>query len=199
MKEREPSRILCLHGSPREGSHSAALGEALCDAARERGARAGSRRLADLAFGGCRACMACKGRSEECVVADGLQPVLAEVRRADVLVLTTPVYFGEVTAQLKAFIDRTYCFLPPDYRESGASRLGPGRRLVLCQTQGHPDREAYADIFPRYEFFFKWFGYEHNHLIRACGTGPEAETPALAAALDRARELGARLAAPSGP
>jgi len=191
-------QVLCLHGSPRRGSHSAALGEAFCRAAAARGASVSTHRLADLDYGGCRACMACKGERGTCVVRDGLEPVMEEVRRAEILALTTPVYFGEVTAQLKAFIDRTYHFLPPDYGEGGRSRLSPGRKLLLFQTQGNPDEEAYADIFPRYEFFFRWFGYEDNHLVRACGTGPGAETPALAAAMERARELAHRLIPPPG-
>ncbi|KJR40047.1 NADPH-dependent FMN reductase [Candidatus Magnetoovum chiemensis] len=57
-------------------------------------------------------CISCKGcqRSElyECVIDDELQPILASLPSADVLVFATPVFFFSPTAQIKAFIDRMY-------------------------------------------------------------------------------------------
>jgi multimeric flavodoxin WrbA len=77
-----------------------------------------------------------------------------------------------VTAQLKGFIDRTYSYLKPDYLSNPQpSRLGP-KKFVMILTQGHPDTSLFADIFPRYEGFFKWMGFVDSRLIRACGIGP---------------------------
>ena len=102
---------------------------------------------------------------------DGLTPVLAAVAACDVLVLATPVYFGEVTAQLKTFIDRTFSFLTPDYarNKDKRSRLTPGKTLVMLLAQGHPREDLFADIFPRYQYFYNWMGFTQSHLVRACG------------------------------
>ena len=66
-------------------------------------------------FKGCQGCGACKAEKEKCVVQDDLTQVLEAVRETDVLVLASPVYFADVTAQMKAFVDRTYSFLKPDF------------------------------------------------------------------------------------
>jgi hypothetical protein len=41
--------------------------------------------------------------------------------------------------------------------------------IPLRNLEGQPDENQFADVFPRYEYFFKWYGFDDNHLIRACG------------------------------
>lgn len=92
------------------------------------------------------------------------------MRDADVVVLATPVYFGDITAQLKTFFDRSFSFFTPDYRISNTpSRLAPGKKLVFVQTQGQPDGSFFDDIYPRYDRFLKRFGFGETHLIRGVG------------------------------
>jgi len=68
---------------------------------------------------------------------DDLEKVLDAVRRADVLVMASPIYYGEVASQIKAFIDRTYSFLASDYvTNPHPSRLSPGKKMVFILTQG---------------------------------------------------------------
>jgi multimeric flavodoxin WrbA len=162
--------IVSLIGSPRQGGNSAVLATRLGETARRRGARTESFFLNQLSYRGCQACLACKTSSDRCVLEDDLTEVLEAVRNADVLVLATPVYFGEVTSQMKAFLDRAFSFLVPDYfTNPHKSRLQPGKKLVFIQCQGDPDEKSHSDIYPRYESFFRWYGFEENHLIRACG------------------------------
>jgi multimeric flavodoxin WrbA len=123
--------------------------------------------------------MTCKTKLDRCVLKDDLTEVLDAIRDADVLVMATPVYFGEVSSQLKAFIDRTFSYLVPDYTTNPvSSRLKSGKRLVFIQTQGQSDEKQFADIFPRYDYFFNWYGFKDNCLIRGCGlmNGGEAQT-----------------------
>lgn len=114
--------------------------------------------------------MMCKTKSERCVLKDDLANVLAAAGEADVLVLASPVYFGDVSAQMKAFIDRTYSYLKPDYATAiDRSRLKSGRKLLFILTQGHPDESFFSDIFARYKLFFQWYGFDNVKLVRACG------------------------------
>jgi len=85
-------------------------------------------------------------------------------------VIASPTYYGDLSSQLKAFIDRTFSFLVPDYQTNpNPCRINPGKKLVFIQTQAEPDENAFSDVFPRYEAFFKWYGFDGTHLIRACG------------------------------
>jgi multimeric flavodoxin WrbA len=163
-------KVVCLLGSPRLKGNSAAIAKRFCETAEGLGGEVQTFALNKLKYRGCQGCMTCKTKLDRCVLEDDLTQVLEAVREAETLVMATPVYFGEVSSQLKGFIDRTFSYLVPDYGTNpNPSRLAPGKKLVFIQTQGQGNAEYFGDIFPRYEFFFKWYGYKDNHLIRACG------------------------------
>lgn len=165
--------VITLLGSPRPGKTSATIANRFTETAAHLGAQTRTFELNRLAYRGCQGCYACKTALEHCVLDDDLTAVLDAVRRADVVVLASPVYFGEVTAQLKGFIDRTFSFLVSDYvTNPQPSRLTGAKTLVFILTQGYPKEEAFADIFPRYEFFMKWLGFTDCRLLRAVGVGP---------------------------
>jgi len=44
----------------------------------------------------------------------------------------------------------------------------------LC-AQANPDENSFADIFPRYDYFYKRYGFDESHLIRACGVREAGE------------------------
>lgn len=193
-------RLVCLLGSPRPKGNSAAMARALCRGASAEGAQVQEFALNALDFRGCQGCLACKKKAEACVLDDGLTPVLEAVRACDVLVLATPVYFGEVTAQLKAFIDRTYSYLTPDYalNREHRTRLAPGKTLCFVIAQGHPREDLFTDIFPRYAYFFDWLGFTKARLLRACKVYRTGDAEARAGLLEQAEALGRELATGRG-
>jgi multimeric flavodoxin WrbA len=179
-------KIVSLLGSPRSASNSSAIANHFLKTATELGAETLSFELNRLSYRGCQGCYACKTTLETCVLQDDLTEVLAAVAEADLLLLATPVYFGEATSQLKGFMDRTYSYLVPDYRTNPLPSRLSSKKLVFIQTQGNPDEALFADIFTRYEMFLKWEGFGDAKLIRACGIGPGS--------IDRAPESVLRLA-----
>ncbi|MCS4523093.1 flavodoxin family protein [Clostridium botulinum] len=57
----------------------------------------------------CTGCNTCKKSSQsQCVLKDDMQDIYKSVEKADVLILATPVYVFNMTAQLKTFLDRLY-------------------------------------------------------------------------------------------
>ena len=165
-------KIVTLLGSPRLKKNSATIANRFTEAAAALGAETRTFELNRLSYQGCQGCYPCKKTLDRCVLKDDLAEVLAAVQEADVVVLASPVYYGDVTAQLKGFIDRTFSFLKPDYLSNPQpSRLGP-KKLVFVLTQGSPDKALFTDIFPRYEGFLNWMGFTDTRLIRACGIGP---------------------------
>jgi multimeric flavodoxin WrbA len=165
-------KIACVLGSPRVKGNSATIARRFLDTAEALGAETETFSLNKLSYRGCQACYACKTRLDRCILKDDLSPVLDAVKAADVLVLATPTYYGDITGQLKCFTDRTYSFLKPDYlTNSQPSRLTAGKKLLFIITQGHPDEAMFNHVFPLYDQFFKWYGYAESRLIRACGVG----------------------------
>lgn len=162
--------IVCLFGSPRIKGNSAGIANRFLEAAQGMGAQVQTFALNKLSYRGCQACMTCKTKLDRCVLKDDLEPVLDAVRNADILVLASPIYYGDVTSQLKGFIDRTYSYLKPDYLSNPEPcRLAPGKKLLMILPQGQPDEKQFADVFLKYEMFFKWYGFKDFRLIRACG------------------------------
>ncbi|MFA6316584.1 MAG: NAD(P)H-dependent oxidoreductase [Elusimicrobiota bacterium] len=183
-------RLACLLGSPQQDGNSSAIAGRLCAAAAARGFEVRRFHLNALSYRGCQACMACKGRSEVCVLQDDLGEVLEAASSADVLILASPVYYGDVSSQLKGFIDRTYSWLVPDwYGKKHPSRLRSGRAAVWVLCQGFRGEKSFDDIYPRYRRFFKSYGFDASHLIRQCGSDEKGSTLLRDDALARADTL----------
>jgi len=177
-------KILALDSSPRRGGNSATLTTHFLDKAESLGAEVERHSLNKLRYRGCQACDGCRqGPETPCVLQDDLTGILAAIHEADVLVLASPVYFGDVTAQLKGFIDRCRSLLKPDFKTNPVpGRLAPGKQIVFILVQAQSETSAYADIYPRYWYFFKYFNFAKSHLIRACGVrehGAIQEKPEL--------------------
>ncbi|UFS68805.1 flavodoxin family protein [Geomonas sp. RF6] len=181
-------KIVALLGSPRSNSNSSAIANRFTETAAARGAQVQTFEINRLTYHGCQGCYACKRGFEHCVVKDDLAEVLKAVEGADVVVLASPVYYGDVTSQMKAYIDRNYSFLKPDYiTNPQPSRLSP-KKLLFILTQGNPDQAMFGDIFGRYDFFMKWMGFTESRLIRLCGVGPASADAVPAECLAEAEE-----------
>lgn len=159
--------VVCLFGSPRKEGNSARVARHFLHRAEERGAGIQSYYLNDLDYRGCQACNACKTSAACCVLQDDLAQVLDAVFAADLVVFASPVYYADVSAQLKGFIDRSYSFLLPGYiAKQHPNRLSQPKPLVFILTQGHRDPALFADILPRYQEIFRWTGFAETHPLR---------------------------------
>jgi multimeric flavodoxin WrbA len=181
-------KIACLLGSPRRHGNSSTVAEHFCNTAVGFGAEVRTFALNELKYRGCQACMACKTKLDRCILDDDLSEVLGAVSESDIVVLASPVYFGEVSSQMKAFIDRTFSFLVPDYiTNPKKSRVEPGKTLIFVLAQGNPDEKAFSNIFPKYDFFFKLSGFE-SRLVHACGVREAGEVKGRKELLDLAEK-----------
>lgn len=100
-------KVLILSGSPRKGGNSDILCDQFAKGAIDAGNRVEKIRIADKKIGYCHACYYCRSHGGECAVKDDMAEVLQKMIDADVIVLSSPVYFYSIDAQLKAVIDRT--------------------------------------------------------------------------------------------
>ena len=161
-------KVTCVLGSPRTNGNSETIADKFCKTVEERGAEITKFELNKMNYRGCQGCMACKTKYDKCVLKDDLTEVLESVKNSDITLLATPVYFGDVTSQMKGFIDRTYSNLNPTFMTDpeNASRLGKGKKLIFITAQGAPE-ENFADVYSRYEFFFKW-QFDEVYSLRGC-------------------------------
>jgi len=187
-------KVVALLGSPRRHGNSSGMCESLTSLLEKKGHQVTTHYLNGLSYRGCQACGGCKGRSEVCVLLDDLTPVLKDVQNSDIAILASPVYWGEVSSQMKGYIDRTYSYLTPDFIEGPVRhRLTPGKKLVFILTQGG-DKEMYDDIFPRYNGFFQQLEmFEDAFLLRGCDLSERDDYESRADLLEEIEEIADKL------
>ena len=108
-------KVLILSTSPRRSSNSEALAEAFARGAAESGHEVELIALRDKELRFCRGCFACQ-KSGKCVIHDDMQEIVPKMEQADVLVFATPIYYYEMSGQMKTLLDRGNPLFVADYR-----------------------------------------------------------------------------------
>jgi multimeric flavodoxin WrbA len=98
-------RVIGISGSPRRSGNTDSLLDKALEGALAGGAFVEKIFLNDLVFKPCQACGKCHGKGA-CGVRDDMAGIYKKIERADAVIVASPIYFGTVTAQLKAMIDR---------------------------------------------------------------------------------------------
>ena len=98
-------RVLGLAGSPRKGGNTDTLLAKFMEGAVSRGAETKTIAVCYLKISGCWHCDACLEKGI-CRVKDDMQMIYQEMENADRIVLSSPVQFMGISAQLKAMVDR---------------------------------------------------------------------------------------------
>jgi multimeric flavodoxin WrbA len=98
--------VLVFLGSPRKKGNSEVLTEALLEGVRHEGGVDEIIRLCDLEISPCISCGGCD-ETGKCVVEDDMTPLYEKIISIDKIILSSPIFFYGITAQAKAFIDRT--------------------------------------------------------------------------------------------
>ncbi len=99
-------KVLILSGSPRKGGNSDTLCDKFMEGAKEAGHEVEKIFVTDQKIGFCRACYACRNTGK-CFQKDDMDAILDKIVAADVVVLSSPVYFYAINGQMKTLLDRT--------------------------------------------------------------------------------------------
>ena len=158
--------VMFINGSPRKNWNTDTLMKKALEGAISAGAEAEMVYLYDFKFRGCVGCMACKLKKEprpnRCIQRDDLTAVLDKVHEADAVVLGSPIYFSEVTGEMRSFFER-FLFQYLNY-EDYSKQLSPKKKTGLIFTMNAPeaifDEIGYTSLFQRYENWMKlYFGH----------------------------------------
>lgn len=185
-------KVLGLAGSPNINGNTAKLVNAILDGAAENGADKVVYNLASLDIKGCDACRRCQ-ESGCYLIDDDMQEIYEEIQTADAVVLGSPVYMWQMTAQTKLFVDRLTAFLRPNF----SSRLDH-KKLILVFSQGSPDRDAFMPYFEYTANLFSYIGFDVLDMVIAAGTD-KLEVSFRPYMLEKARDLGKSISASNLP
>ncbi len=183
--------ITAVLGSPRENGITSTISNAFIDTAASLGAQTSTYVLNKMHFKGCQGCQACKTKKNHCVLKDDLTNVFEDIKTADIIVFSTPVYFWDVTGQFKCFFDRTWSLVKPDYMTNpDPVRLERGKTAIFISSQGDVE-EKHKDLVEKYTGFLAMFGAK-VHTIRAFGMNDRPGTD-ITPFTDKARQLAVQL------
>ena len=103
-------KVLGIICSPRQGGNTEILVKVALTSAGEAGSQTELVSVYDKNIAPCDACNGCR-KTGVCLIKDDMQAIYQQMETADGIIFGSPVYFGSVSAQGKAVMDRTFSFL----------------------------------------------------------------------------------------
>jgi multimeric flavodoxin WrbA len=105
--------IIAIYGSPRKGGNTDLLMNAFLEPVQLK-AEVKRYHISDMLLKPCIACGKCD-KTGVCAFKDEIWSLYKDIDEAEGVVLSSPIYFASVSAQLKAFIDRSQAFWARKY------------------------------------------------------------------------------------
>jgi len=192
-------KVLGIGGSPRKGGNSDILLKQLLKGARDGGAATEELQLRDYQFQPCIGCERCR-KDKRCTgLQDGMQLIYPKIREAGGMVLISPIYSYNVTALMKAFIDRLYCFYNfsderPGYWSSQLADQGRKAIIAVVGEQATREEGGMDLTFDTMRRSIKALGYEVIDELPVLGIFHKGKVMEYPQVLEQAEALGRRIA-----
>lgn len=189
----EKMKVAAFHGSPRPGGNSELLlREAL------RAFEGGVHevvlfRPARMRISPCRGCGKCS-KTGACVVRDEMDRIYDAIRGCQRFIVSTPVYFMGLPAQMKAVVDRCQAFWSGKYLLGKKILPGPaGRKGLLLLVGGMKMQKGLSCAAATATAFFRTISVGEHETLSYCRVDSKGSIKRHPAALREAFEAARRL------
>lgn len=156
-------KIIILNGSPRKNGNTSALVKAFKEGAEEVGNTVTECFLSDMDIHGCKGCFGGNNSKEcPCVQQDDMNKIYPIVKKCDVVVLASPLYYWTISGQLRTAFDRLFAL------EEGDSNYlrGNGKASAfLMAAEGHD----FDDVVLYYDHLMKHLQWKNLGHVLAGG------------------------------
>lgn len=157
--------IVILNGSPRKKGNTSALVQAFVKGAESSGHTVTEFFLSAMDIHGCRGCFGGhSSRACPCVQRDDMDKLYPAVKDSDVVVLATPLYYWNMSGQIRTAVDRLFAL------EEGDGNLlrGHGRAsALLMAAEGH----GFEDVLQYYDHLMEHLNWRNLGHVLAGGNG----------------------------
>lgn len=103
-------KVIAINGSPRKSGNTETLLQKALEGACSNEAQIEIIHLYDLSYKGCVSCFSCKQKNSKhlgiCTMKDELTPILYKIMNCNTLILGSPIYFSDVTGEMRSFLER---------------------------------------------------------------------------------------------
>ncbi len=162
-------KIMGIIASPRKAGNTAWVVNQILEGAKEQGADTGSWSFSDLDIRPCSGCLCCHDDGDRgCVIDDDMQELYGAIEQADVLVLGSPVYMGQMSGQAKIFTDRLFAHISPRFSPYYQEKARK-QKLVLVFTQGNPDPGMFQVYFDYTKKMFQLLEFDVKDVVVVAG------------------------------
>ena len=176
-------KVLIISSSLRKDSNSEMLADEFMRGAKEAGHQAEKVSLRDQTIGFCKGCLTCQ-KTGHCVIKDDAAEIAQKMLTADVIAFATPIYYYEMSGQMKTMLDRANPLFPSAYAF---------RDIYLLTTAADSDEDAMSGAVKGLEGWIACF--EKAKLAGAVfaggveAPGEAKEHPALEKAYQMGKEM----------
>jgi len=123
--------------SPRKNGNSTILAKKAAEGVAAAGGEVDFVNIGNMKIAPCTACDACRVSEEAgCVIDDDMRPLYQKIKEAHGVVFASPVYWFNMSAQMKCFIDRTYA----EHTDEGYALTGKDVGVILT----YEDKDVYV-------------------------------------------------------
>ncbi len=184
-------KVLAIASSPRRHGNSETLLDSALKGIRSKNADTEKVVLRDLNLYPCQGCGRCSVKGS-CKIRDDMRFLLTSIRRADAVIIASPVYFGSVTALLKIMIDRCQVL----WAENALlkKRVQKKRAGTYIIVSSYNNSKFFRNSKEILRLFFKVSGFEEVAGIFVPGMEKRYQAKRDSAAKNKAFMLGKRVA-----
>jgi multimeric flavodoxin WrbA len=189
--EEKRKRVLALLGSPRKKGNSTVLAKEIIRGARAAGAKTETVYLNGLNIRACQGCYACKKKnSKGCAVDDDMQSLYPKLIESEAWVIASPVYWFNMSAQTKIFMDRCFALFSDDQAKSPLYR----KRIAIAMSygDGDPFASGCVNALRSFQDAYKYVGAEIAGMVYGSAEDPGAIAKNTEL-MKQAEELGRKL------
>ena len=158
-------KIVILNGSPRKNGNTSALVKAFTEGAESVGHSVTTFFLDGMDIHGCKGCFGGHSSREcPCVQWDDMAQIYPAVKESDVVVLATPLYYWNMSGQLRTAVDRLFAL------EEGDGNLLRGHNrasALLMAAEGH----GFEDVLLYYNHLMGHLNWKNLGHVLAGGNG----------------------------
>ena len=187
----EAKKILILLGSPRKKGNSTALAGQIAKGAESAGAEVETVYLNGLEIKPCQGCYACKKKDAKgCVVDDDMQSLYPKVAASDALVIATPVYWFNMSAQTKIFMDRLFGMFDANFTVNPLYK----KKIAIAMSYGDTDpfNSGWVNALRSFQDAFRYVGAKMAGMVYGSAEEP-GEISSNAVLMQQADDLGRTL------
>lgn len=182
-------KAICIIGSPRQHGSTVFVVDRIIEGMKAAGTGIQRYSLAHLTINYCKGCRECE-ITQQCVQRDDMDRLLTGILESNIVLLASASYWGDVTGQMKVFIDRS---LPLCNARTGETPVPTGKVGVAMAIRAGQSKAENQHIIDTFEHYFGHLGIKMAASLTVEGVGTLSDIQSRESVIEESFLLGREL------